>query len=168
MKKIMMLAMAICIVFIQGCEGPMGPQGPQGQDGGLIASSAFELGNVNFTQGNNYQVREDFGFEILPYDVVLVYILWETEEGKDVWRLLPQSAFFQMGELQYNFDYTDENVRIFLDGNIDFATLEDSWLRDQVFRIVVVPADNVGRLDYSDYDGVTKMLGIEEEDFQRR
>ena len=168
MKKIMMLAMAIGIVLIQGCEGPMGPQGPQGQDGGLIASSAFELGNVNFTEGNNYQVREDFGFEILPYDVVLVYILWETEEGKDVWRLLPQSAFFQMGELQYNFDYTDENVRIFLDGNIDFATLEDSWLRDQVFRIVVVPADNVGRLDYSDYDGVTKMLGIEEEDFQRR
>lgn len=168
MKKIMMLAVAICIVFVQGCEGPMGPQGPQGQDGGLIASSAFELGNVNFTEENNYQVREDYGFEIMPYDVVLVYILWETEEGKDVWRLLPQSAYFAAGELQYNFDYTDENVRIFLDGEIDFATLDVSWLRDQVFRIVVVPADNVGRLDYSDYDGVTRMLRIEEEDFQKR
>jgi len=168
MRKLMMLAVAIGIVLIQGCEGPMGPQGPQGQDGGLIASNAFELGSVNFTQENNYQVRESYGFEIFPYDVVLVYILWETEAGKDVWRLLPQTAFFQEGELQYNFDYDDEEVRLFLDGNIDFVSLDDSWLRDQVFRIVVVPADNVGRLDYSDYDGVTRMLGIEEEDFQRR
>src|SRR5690554_5134242 len=168
MKRLMMLAVAINIVLLQGCEGPMGPQGPQGQDGGLIASSAFELGNVNFTEGNNYQVRESYGFEIMPYDVVLVYILWETEEGKDVWRLLPQSAFFQNGELQYNFDYDDEEVRMFLDGNIDFASLDNSWLRDQVFRIVVVPADNVGRIDYSDYEGVTRMLNIGEEDFQKR
>lgn len=168
MKKLMMLALAIGVVFAQGCEGPMGPQGPQGQDGGFIASSAFELGNVNFTKGNNYQVRENFGFEIMPFDVVLVYILWEAEGGKDVWRLMPQSAFFQDGEFQYNFDYTDEEVRIFLDGEIDFASLDDSWLRDQVFRIVVVPADNVGRLDYSDFNGVIRMLGINEDDFQKR
>ena len=168
MRKLMMLAVAIGVVLIQGCEGPMGPQGPQGQDGGLIASSAFELGNVNFNVGNNYQIRENFGFEIFPYDVVLVYILWEADNGKDVWRLLPQSAFFENGILQYNFDYTDEEVRLFLDGEIDFATLDNSWLDDQVFRIVVVPADNVGRLDYTDYEGVTRMLGIGEEDFQKR
>lgn len=164
----MMLAMAICMSFIQGCEGPMGPQGPQGQDGGLIAASAFELGGVNFTSGNNYQVTEPYGFEILPYDVVLVYILWETDNGKDVWRLLPQTVFFNDGAFQYNFDFTEDNVRIFLDGEIDFATLDQSWLRDQVFRIVVAPADNVGRLDYSDYDAVTKMLGIGDSDFQKR
>ena len=168
MKKLMMLAIAVCIVIVQGCEGPMGPQGPQGPEGGLIVSNAFELGSVNFTAGNNYQVRENFGFEIMPYDVVLVYILWEAENGKDVWRLLPQSAFFEDGILQYNFDYTDQEVRLFLDGEIAFGSLDDSWLSDQVFRIVVVPADNVGRLDYSDYEGVTRMLGIGEEDFQKR
>lgn len=163
-----MLAVAISMVVVQGCEGPMGPQGPQGQDGGLIASSAFELGGVNFTAANNYQVREAYGFEILPYDVVLVYILWETEEGRDVWRLLPQSVFFNEGALQYNFDFTDENVRIFLDGEIDFASLDATWLQDQVFRVVVAPADNVGRIDYSDYDAVTTMLGLKEADFQQR
>ena len=163
-----MLAIAISIVAFQGCEGPMGPQGPQGQDGGLIASSAFELGNVDFNVGNNYEVREAYGFEIMPFDVVLVYILWETEGGKDVWRLLPQSVFFNEGALQYNFDFTDQNVRIFLDGEIDLASLDASWLEDQVFRIVVAPADNVGRLDYSDYHAVTRMLGLGDEDFQKR
>jgi hypothetical protein len=168
MKKLLILAIAISIAAFQGCEGPMGPQGPQGQDGGVIASSAFELGNVDFNVGNNYEVREAYGFEIMPFDVVLVYILWETEGGKDVWRLLPQSVFFDEGALQYNFDFTDQNVRIFLDGEIDLASLDASWLEDQVFRIVVAPADNVGRLDYSDYGAVTKMLGLGDEDFQKR
>ena len=99
--------------------------------------------------------------------MTLVYILWETD-GKEIWRLLPQSVFFDDAVLQYNFDFTDVDVRIFLEGNVDFGTLDASWLQDQVFRVVVVPADNVGRLDYSDYEGVTRMLKLEDSDFQKR
>lgn len=166
MKKILIWALAIAIVAVQGCEGPMGPQGPQGQDGGIITSSAFEI-EVDFTNDGNYEITESYGFEVLPYDVTLVYILWETD-GKEIWRLLPQSVFFDDGVLQYNYDFTDVDVRIFLEGNVNLSTLDASWLQDQVFRVVVVPADNVGRLDYSDYEGVTQMLGLEDEDFQKR
>jgi hypothetical protein len=166
MRKLLMLAVAIGILAVQGCDGPMGPQGPQGQDGGIITSSAFEI-EVDFTSGDNYEITESYGFEVLPYDVTLVYILWETD-GKEIWRLLPQSVFFDDAVLQYNFDFTDVDVRIFLEGNVDFGTLDASWLQDQVFRVVVVPADNVGRLDYSDYEGVTRMLKLEDSDFQKR
>ncbi|HLW19509.1 MAG TPA: hypothetical protein VKX33_04265 [Cyclobacteriaceae bacterium] len=166
MKKIFLLAFAVGALVFQGCEGPMGPQGPQGPDGGIIVSSSFEL-ELDFTAANQYEVREDYGFEVLPSDVVLVYILWEND-GKEIWRLLPQSVFFQEGVLQYNFDFTDVDVKLFLDGTINFGTLEPEWTQDQVFRVVIVPADNVGRLDYSNYDAVTKMLGLEDEDFQKR
>lgn len=162
-----MLAIAISIVIVQGCEGPMGPQGPQGQDGGLIVASAFELEGVNFNVGNDYSIREDYGFDVLPYDVVLVYILWETD-GAEIWRLLPQSVYLPEGVLQYNFDFTRVDVRIFLEGTVNFSTLENIWTDDQIFRVVVAPADNVGRIDYSDYDAVTRMLGLEDQDFQKR
>lgn len=171
MKKIFVLLVAITTVLFQGCEGPMGPQGPQGPEGleGVIVTSrAFEIEGVGFTADNNYSVVEDYGFEIYPYDVVLVYILWETDNNKAVWRLLPQSVFFDEGTLQYNFDFTDVNVRFFLDGTIDFKSLDTTWRLDQVFRVVVAPADNLGRLDYSDYDATTRMLGLEDKDFQKR
>lgn len=166
MRKLLMWAMTISILAVQGCEGPMGPQGPQGQDGGIITSSAFEL-EVNFTNDDNYEITESYGFDVFPSDITLVYILWETD-GKDIWRLLPQSVFFDDGVLQYNYDFTDVDVRIFLEGNINLGTLDASWLQSQVFRVVVVPADNVGRLDYSDYEGVTRMLGLKDGDFQKR
>lgn len=166
MRKLLMWAMTISILAVQGCEGPMGPQGPQGQDGGIITSSAFEL-EVNFTNDDNYEITESYGFDVFPSDITLVYILWETD-GKDIWRLLPQSVFFDDGVLQYNYDFTDVDVRIFLEGNINLGTLDASWLQNQVFRVVVVPADNVGRLDYSDYEGVTRMLGLKDGDFQKR
>lgn len=167
MKKLLMLAIAISIVVVQGCEGPMGPQGPQGQDGGLIVASAFELEGVDFNDGNNYEIWEDYGFDVLPYDVVLVYILWDTD-GTEIWRLLPQSIYLPGGVLQYNFDFTRVDVRIFLQGTVNFSTLETIWTDDQTFRVVVAPADNVGRIDYSDYDAVTQMLGLEDQDFQKR
>lgn len=167
MKKLFVVFIVTTFI-LQGCEGPMGPQGPSGLDGDVIASSAFEIGGVNFTAENDYGIVEAYGFEVLPSDVVLVYILWETD-GKEIWRLLPQSVFFPEGVLQYNFDFTDEDVRIFLDGTLDLQTLDNIWTRGQVFRVVVAPADFVnGRMDYSDYDAVTNMLGLEDKDFQSR
>ena len=40
----------------------------------------------------------------------------------------------------------------FLDGTTDFDTLDDAWTQNQVFRVVVVPADNVDRIDTSNLD----------------
>ena len=90
MKKLLSL---VIVAFLFACEGPQGPPGFDGQDGGLIVSSAFEIA-IDFTAENNYEFIESYGFDLFPYDMTLVYILWDTDNGQDIWRLLPQSTTF--------------------------------------------------------------------------
>ena len=150
----------IVIAFLFACEGPEGPRGIPGQDGGLIVAGAFEIA-IDFTADNNYQYIEPYGFELYPYDMTLVYILWETDNGTDIWRLLPQSTtFIDDTFLIYNYDFTQDDVRFFLDGTTDFSTLDASWTQNQIFRVVVVPADNVDGLDYSNLNAVMQTFDI--------
>ena len=167
MKRILSL-ISVFALLLTACEGPQGPpgfDGFDGQDGGLIVSSAFEI-ELDFIAADNFEIIEPYGFDVFPTDVTLVYILWDTIEGQDVWRLLPQSVPFNDGDLVYNFDFTQQDVRFFLDGTTDLNALDDVWTQNQVFRVVVVPADNVGRRDYSDINTVIEAFGIES--FPRR
>lgn len=154
MKKILSL---LVITLLFACEGP---EGPPGQNGGLIVASAFEI-EIDFTAANNYQYIEPYGFNLYPYDMTLVYILWDTSNGNDIWRLLPQSTTFTDDTtLVYNFDFTQEDVRFFLDGTTDFSNLDISWTQNQVFRVVVVPADNVDNVDLSNLNAVMQTFNI--------
>ena len=163
MKKLLSL---VIVAFLIACEGPQGPPGFDGQDGGLIVSSAFEIA-IDFTAENNYEFIEPYGFDLFPYDMTLVYILWDTDNGQDIWRLLPQSTTFEDNtSLTYNFDFTQNDVRFFLEGDTNFSTLDPVWTNNQIFRVVVVPADNVGRIDYSDINNVIELLDIKS--FKRR
>jgi hypothetical protein len=157
MKKL--LSLLSIFVLITACTGDQGPPGPQGNNGGLIVSQAFEI-EIDFNASNNYEFFEPYGFEVLPTDVTLVYIRWEVIDGQEIWRLLPQNVFFDEGVLTYNFDFTQDDVRFFLDGTIDFGLLDPSFTQDQVFRVVVIPADNVGRMDYSNLSVVMDAYGI--------
>jgi hypothetical protein len=162
MKKLLVLFMTVLSVTFSSCEGPQGPpgfDGFDGQDGGLIVSQAFEI-EIDFNANNNYEFFEAYGFEVFPTDVTLVYIRWEVIDGQEIWRLLPQNVFFDEGVLIYNFDFTQTDVRFFLDGTIDFGLLDSSYTQNQIFRVVVVPADNVGRWDYSDLSVVMDAYGI--------
>ena len=161
MKRILSFITVFALLFT-ACEGP---QGPPGFDGETIASAAFEI-VIDFNNANNYEVFESYGFDVFPTDVTLVYILWDVVDGLDVWRLVPQIVQFNNGNLVYNYDFTQLDVRFFLDGTTNFATLDPVFTQQQVFRVVVVPADNVGRLDVSNLDAVMNMYGITE--FQRR
>jgi hypothetical protein len=160
MKKVFILLLTAVAVSFSSCEGPQGPPGVQGLNGGLIVSQAFEI-EIDFNAGNNYEYFEAYGFDVYPTDVTLVYILWETVGGQEVWRLLPQTVEFSDGNLIYNFDFTQVDVRFFLDGTTNFGSLNSSWTQNQVFRVVVIPADNVGRMDYSDLSVVMDAYGIE-------
>ncbi|WP_299122573.1 hypothetical protein [uncultured Winogradskyella sp.] len=170
MKRILSF-ITLFTLLLTACEGPQGPpgfdgfNGLDGQDGGIIASSAFEIA-LDFTAEDNYEFIEAYGFEVLPSDVTLVYISWEVDGGQDIWRLLPQTEYFDDGTLVYNFDFTQTDVRFFLDGTTDFSTLDPSYTDNQVFRVVVIPADNVGRIDFTNLDAVMSMYGISE--FQKR
>ena len=164
MKRILPLV-TLFTLLLMACEGPQGPPGFDGQNGNIIASSAFEI-ELDFEEDNNYEFIEAYGFDVFPTDVTLVYISWEVDNGQDVWRLLPQTAYFDDGTLVYNYDFTQNDVRFFLDGTTDLSLLDDDYTQNQVFRVVVVPADNVGRLDLTNLDAVMNAYNIDS--FPRR
>ncbi len=145
----------LMLFLFSACEGPTGPPGPPGDDGAVLVANAFEI-EVDFNAGNGYRILEDYGFEVFPFDVTLVYILWEQDNGTDIWRLLPQVLEFPEGQLQYNYDFTQTDVSIFLDGTINFNILGSEWTQDQVFRVVVIPADNVGLVNINNLEEVMK------------
>ncbi|OBX22316.1 hypothetical protein LX77_00154 [Gelidibacter algens] len=162
MKKTVSLLVLIAILLTSctGDQGPIGPPGLDGIDGIPIAASAFEI-DVNFNDANEFSIAENYGFQVLISDVTLVYILWETNNGQNIWRLLPQTVTFDDGNLIYNFDFTQTDVRIFLEGTTNFSTLDAEWTQNQVFRVVVIPADNVDGVDLSNINEVMKANNIE-------
>ena len=167
MKRLLSVFSVFTLLFM-ACEGPQGPPGFDGFDGAngsIIASSAFEI-VVDFNAANNYEFIEAYGFEVFPSDVTLVYILWDTINGQDVWRLMPQTVVFSDGSLVYNFDFTQDDVRFFLDGTTDFNTLDDVWTQNQVFRVVVVPADNVDGIDINNINAVMNINNIQSFDIR--
>lgn len=145
----------LLLFFFTSCEGPTGPPGPPGEEGAVLVANAFEI-EVDFNAGNDYRIIEDYGFEVFPFDVTLVYILWDQDNGTDIWRLLPQVMEFPEGQLQYNYDFTQNDVSIFLDGTINLNILGTEWTQNQVFRVVVIPADNVGLVNINSLEEVMK------------
>ncbi|WP_075350605.1 hypothetical protein [Algoriphagus marinus] len=169
MKKLNLLALSIIILIgFQACEGPVGPPGLDGLDGVNIVSKVFEV-EVNFTQANNYIEKLIFEEANIESDVVLAFIEWEIDGGKSVWRALPQTVFFnEGGVLIYNYDFTLDDFRLFLDGAINPANLGEEWRLNQLFRVIVVPGDYASsRIDFTNYEAVTAMLGLKDEDFKR-
>ena len=161
MKTFKTLTLILASFFIvTSCEGPMGPPG---MDGDTLLGSVFEI-EGDFTAANQYQLYYDFpnNFEIYDTDVVLVYILWDvvTVNGKnvDVWRPLPQTLVFDEGVLQYNFDYTVNDVRVFLETTLPVGSLLPAETQDQVFRIAVLPADFVSKKTKSELNDLNLLM----------
>lgn len=125
----------------------------------------FEYSNVDFHSGNNFNVFLDYPHTIYASDMVLIYHLYEVNNGNDVWRLMPHTYYLGGGdELDYNFDFTRYDANVFLAANFNLNTLGSSWSQNQVFRIVVIPA-NFGNktaetLDINNYDEVVKHYKI--------
>ncbi len=171
MKKISGILMVLVFSLLTGCEGipgPPGRDGLDGEDGESFLGSVFEI-ERDFTSENDYQAFFEFPntIEVFESDVVLVYILWEQAEDQngdplDVWRLLPQSVVLGDEILQYNYDYTFADVRLFLEGSIDFGTLNAAEALNQIFRVVVFPAAMVknNQVDLSNFNSVMQGLKI--------
>jgi hypothetical protein len=152
---------ALLLTSCTGDQGPPGFDGPQGPPGREFVGSAFEI-VIDFNAADNFEFFEPYGFEVFPSDVTLVYIEWEVDNGAPIWRLLPQSVYFDNDSvLVYNFDFTQQDVRIFLDGTTNFNTLDPIWTRNQAFRIVVLPAGNVDGMDVSNLETVLNLNNIE-------
>jgi hypothetical protein len=153
----------------QGPEGPAGPTGPRGPEGPAGESGyVFEYENVDFT-GPDYEVFLNYpnDFEGLASDVALVYFLWGVDNvgGQDleIWRQLPQTSILPEGTLVYNFDFTLQDVRLFLQADFLLDQLTAIDTDDWIVRIVIVPgsfwaSNRVG--DYMEYNNLKEALGL--------
>ncbi|WP_034894997.1 hypothetical protein [Gillisia sp. Hel_I_29] len=177
MKKTFILLFLAAITLTScssdGDQGPQGPQGPAGADG--LIGSVIDI-ESDFTAGNNYELGinfNDYNLEVFETDAVLVY-LKTGEDGVadgapvEVWRQMPQTYFINGEALQYNFDYTYFNVLIYLEGTVDFATLDSSYTDNQVLRVVVVPAEfsKDTSVDLSNMSAVLNALNLDQSEIK--
>ncbi|MGB3465270.1 MAG: hypothetical protein WBA74_08370 [Cyclobacteriaceae bacterium] len=177
MKRLFTSILILLPLLIAGCyvesEGPPGPQGFDGRNGrdgqdGLDGKDGEEAYvfeyefSFNMTDYRELLIFPD-DFQALDTDMVLVYFLWEIDDnGNDIWRLLPQNLFTSNGLLQYNFDFTKFDASVFIESEFNPNLLGDSYLNDWIARVVVIPANFTGRVDYSNYEEVSKTFDLKE------
>lgn len=157
------LKLAFLLLLFTACEGD---PGPPGADGITIVGQSFER-TVNFTEANGYEqyIQIPLSIQLVPTDMVLTYILWEQDPvtGNDVWRLIPQTVYTDAGEeFMYNYDYSFDEVRLFIDAPVsfDFNNLSTAATLNQTFRMVVLPVDfiNSSNLDVANYEEVMQFV----------
>jgi hypothetical protein len=173
----------IAFITLASCEGPQGPpgfdgfDGQDGQDGVNILGAVYDIVG-DFNVANDYALFSVFsedvpGLEVFETDVVLVYILWDQIDDPtgpiDIWRLLPQTRLLQQGILQYNYDFTFEDVSIFLESDFNLGFLSPGDTNNQVFRIAILPADGAGKrnLDINNMQEVLEYLKVTESNIPR-
>ncbi|HEY0045688.1 MAG TPA: hypothetical protein VGB44_03155 [Flavobacterium sp.] len=169
MKKFIVLMMIATTAFFTGCEGPEGPQGPQGI---TVEAEVFELLSVDFEADNNgeYSIYEILDPQILASDVLLIYRMTGTiDSNTPIWQPLPRTLFLDEGELDYDYDFSQEDFTIYAGGTYDLSTTPE-YINNQTFRIVVIPgrfSRTTSQVDLSDYNAVARAYNIEEKDVVR-
>ena len=162
MKKITLVLAFIGMITLQSCTVNEVDDAPQ-YDSDTIAE-VFEV-TTSFGPNNNYSRLVTFTPPIYSSDMVLVYHLYDVVNGDDVWRIMPQTYYFDNGvELDYNFDFTKYYVNLFLDSNDNLNNFSSAWTQNQTFRLVVVPGSfkmsNKG--NFTDYNATIEMLGYKD------
>lgn len=170
-----------CTVTDEGPPGPRGPQGPpgfDGQDGDEFVAIAYEFGPISFSADNEYGTFLLFDDEDLPNiyesDKALTYLLdldAEQNDGLDVWSPLPQTRFNEVGTYVYNYNFTREDVYVYMDANFSLNLLNGAETDNKFFRVIIIPAESTQRtsdsVDYDDYNAVMKHYGLTESDVKK-
>ncbi|MDX1278925.1 hypothetical protein [Oceanihabitans sediminis] len=178
MKKYHILLGLFLTLFIMNCEGPSGPPGANGYDGqdgidgSIFEAPVFEI-DVDLAldpNTNTYSFRETFsahGIQLYNNDAILVYRLEEVDNGLDVWRQLPQPFITDLGLMFYNFDFTQLDYTIYLEPDFDANAVSQNMVTNQIFRVLIIPAEvSLSDTDKS-IDNVMKAIGATEEDVIR-
>src|SRR6476620_11113542 len=115
MKKLFLFLAFAGMASIQSCEGPEGPQGPTGYS---AESEVFEV-NTSFSSSTNYSQTYALNPDILQSDNILVYELYNVQDGIDTWALLPQVYYFPEGTAQYNYNFSYDQFTLLIDADFD-------------------------------------------------
>ncbi len=123
-------------------------------------TEVFEL-TTSFSSSNNYSSLVVFDPPLYSRDSVLLYHLYDVVNGQDVWKLMPQTYYFSdNGALDFNFDYTKFNEKIFLSANFNLNTLDASWTKNQTFRVVIIPDGFAKSVNKNNIDAVMSALKV--------
>jgi hypothetical protein len=167
MKKILLLFSAVGLLsFTSSCTND---DDSYYEDSDTIAE-VFEVSNVDFSTNDVVNsVVIPLNPSIYTSDMVLVYRLApDMSTNVDVWEPLPTTYNFNDGGiLSYYFDFSINDVVVYLESNFD-ATGDVDFTQNQVFRVLIIPAYQSARLsadsavDLKDYNAVVKKYGIKE------
>ena len=172
MKKIFLLFVAVAgLITFQSCEGP---QGPPGYDG--VVPAVYEV-ETHLNRNNGYEAIFEFKPALNNADLVFVFRLDGVDNKVDVWRMLPQTYYIGANEIDYNFDYTKFDFRVFLESTSTTPDAIDNgyWTNNQIFRAVVIEgyfgdtkrAASVIDETRLDYESIVKKYNIKESDVIR-
>ena len=134
------LTLIFSLLVLTSCEGPEGPKGLPGIN---ILGQVFEV-NIDLNATNNFEqvVTIPLSIEVFESDAILAYRYEGSFNGADIWTPLPSTYFDNFGgTFLYTFNHTYFDLKFFLDGNFNLGVLAPSWTDNQIFRVVVVPAE---------------------------
>lgn len=169
MKSLVIVLASLSLLIYSCQEGPVGPRGERGPQGepGENGQEGFTFEYIVDFISPNYSSTLDFpnDFQMLDSDVVLVYFLWGVDNDLEIWRQLPQTLLLEEGTLLYNFDFTTNDVVVFMDADFNMDVLGANYTDEWVARVVVVPAqfaDNgrIAGVDFSDYFAVKSHFNL--------
>ena len=156
MKKITLLLAFIGMMILQSCEVTEVYE----TTNNAPRTEVFEV-TTSFTSSNNYSSLVVFDPPLYSSDSVLLYHLYDVVNGQDVWKLMPQTYYFSdNGALDFNFDYTKFNEKIFLSANFNLNTLDASWTKNQTFRVVIIPDGFAKSVNKNNIDAVMSALKV--------
>ncbi|QOW11357.1 hypothetical protein Q73A0000_13805 [Kaistella flava (ex Peng et al. 2021)] len=164
-KYFTLMLMAIFSVAALSCDNRNNDVITQDND---TYSVVLDINNVNFSYNaqDGYFISRTFTKPLFNTDVVLMYRkTGSATDGSPVWQSIPRTLYLANGnELDYDFDFTKNDVMIYASGNYDVSTTPQ-YLNNQTFRVVLVPASPGGKnanVDYSDYNSVIRYFKIDD------
>ncbi len=167
MKKITLVLAFIGMIGLTSCvREETVVQDTYDQD---TISEVFELRNVNFSYDSgegNYFIYKNLNPVIYDSDVLLIYRLTGTiNSNTPIWQLIPRTLYLPQGELDYDFDFSRQDFKIYAGGTYDLS-LTPNYIYNQTFRIVIIPGyfsdKNAQQIDFNDYNAVVKAYKIDE------
>lgn len=168
---ILLLVVTFSLVSVVSCERTSETVVATDND---TYSVAYDFKGVNFVKNTNhlYEYYRAFATPLYSGDVLLVYRQSGSNNGNPVWQLLPKTYFFDQGDMDYTFDFTKNDFQLYANANFDLSAqnvaFNSSYLYNQTFRIVIVPAGSGGTIigksavNYNDYNAVIKYYKIDE------
>lgn len=173
-KKITLILALIGMISLTSCtvEETYVVDGNGGYNDSDTISEVWEYTNVDLHSGNGYSVFLDFPHSTYTSDMILVYRLADYGSAGDVWKLLPETYYFNDGTIDFGYsnDSTIYDVQVNMFG-YDLAGLNDVYKFDQVFRVVVIPGYYGNKMsnsiDFNDYNAVIDFYNIKSKDIKR-